>query len=69
MTRTDHRLGDNFKKNHSNTGQSASQIDRKAWRKELGTSFKLSTKIFHSLDLLSITHSKGPDVIKDKVPL
>ncbi len=34
MTRTDHRLGDNFKKNHPNTGQSASQIDRKAWRKE-----------------------------------
>lgn len=34
MTRTDHRLGDNFKKNHSNTGQNASQIDRSAWRKE-----------------------------------
>jgi len=34
MTRTDHRLGDNFKKNHSNTGQEASQIDRSAWRKE-----------------------------------
>src|SRR5690554_2668646 len=34
MTRTDHRLGDNFKKNHSNTGQEASQIDRSTWRKE-----------------------------------
>ncbi|WP_435248879.1 HNH/ENDO VII family nuclease [Vibrio sp. nBUS_14] len=34
MTRTDHRLGDNFKKNHPNTGQEPSQIDRKAWRKE-----------------------------------
>lgn len=34
MTRTDHRLGDNFKKNHPNTGQDPSQIDRKAWRKE-----------------------------------
>ena len=28
MTRTDHRLGDNFKKNHSNTGQQQSQMDR-----------------------------------------
>ena len=28
MTQTDHRLGDNFKKNHSNTGQQSSQIDR-----------------------------------------
>jgi len=34
MTRTDHRLGPNFKKNHPNTGQSPSQIDRKAWRNE-----------------------------------
>jgi len=34
ITRIDHRLGDNFKKNHSNTGQEASQIDRAAWRKE-----------------------------------
>ena len=34
MTRTDHRLGDNFKKNHSNTGEEASQIDRSAWRTE-----------------------------------
>ena len=31
MTRTDHRLGENFKKNHSNTGQEASKIDRAAW--------------------------------------
>ena len=28
MTRTDHRLGDNFKKNHPNTGQEPSKIDR-----------------------------------------
>jgi RHS repeat-associated protein len=28
MTRTDHRLGDNFKKNHANTGQNPSRIDR-----------------------------------------
>lgn len=34
MTRSDHRLGDNFKKNHNNTGQEASQIDRSSWRKE-----------------------------------
>ncbi|HIF9111860.1 TPA: HNH/ENDO VII family nuclease [Photobacterium damselae] len=34
MTRTDHKLRDNFKKNHTNTGQEPSQIDRKAWRKE-----------------------------------
>ncbi|MDP2531153.1 HNH/ENDO VII family nuclease [Photobacterium damselae subsp. piscicida] len=34
MTRTNHKLRDNFKKNHTNTGQEPSQIDRKAWRKE-----------------------------------
>ncbi|PSB83580.1 hypothetical protein [Photobacterium damselae] len=34
MTRTDHKLRDNFKKNHTNTEQEPSQIDRKAWRKE-----------------------------------
>lgn len=28
------KLRDNFKKNHTNTGQEPSQIDRKAWRKE-----------------------------------
>lgn len=28
MTRTDHRLGDNFAKNHSNTGQSRSKIPK-----------------------------------------
>ncbi len=33
LTRTDHRLGDNFKKNHANTGSSASRIDRKAFKK------------------------------------
>jgi RHS repeat-associated protein len=30
MTQTDHRLGENFKKNHPNTGQAPSKIDRKA---------------------------------------
>jgi RHS repeat-associated protein len=30
MTQTDHRGGENFKKNHSNTGQEPSQIDRNA---------------------------------------
>ncbi len=34
MTRTDHRLGDNFKKNHPNTGQKRSKIDRQQWRKQ-----------------------------------
>ncbi len=34
MTRTDHRLGDNFKKNHTNTGQDSSQIDRKEFNKQ-----------------------------------
>ena len=28
MTKTDHRLGDNYKKNHANTGQQPSQVDR-----------------------------------------
>jgi YD repeat-containing protein len=28
MTRTEHRLGENFKKNHPNTGQKPSQINR-----------------------------------------
>ena len=32
MTRTDHRLGENFRKNHSNTGQQPSQIDRQEFR-------------------------------------
>jgi hypothetical protein len=34
MTRTDHRGKGNFKKNHENTGQEPSKIDRKAWKKE-----------------------------------
>lgn len=29
MTRTDHRGGDNFKKNHRNTGQEPSKVDRR----------------------------------------
>jgi hypothetical protein len=28
MTRTEHRVGENFKKNHPNTGQKPSQINR-----------------------------------------
>jgi len=34
MTRTDHRLGENFKKNHPNTGQKPSKIDRKQFDKD-----------------------------------
>jgi RHS repeat-associated protein len=34
LTRTDHRGGDNFKKNHENTGQNPSEIDRSQWRRE-----------------------------------
>lgn len=34
MTRTDHRLGDNYAKNHPNTGQEPSKIDRNAWNQE-----------------------------------
>ena len=34
MTRTDHRLGENYRLNHSNTGQRASLIDRVRARRE-----------------------------------
>jgi RHS repeat-associated protein len=34
MTMTDHRGKGNFKKNHTNTGQEPSKIDRKAWKNE-----------------------------------
>ena len=34
MTRTDHRGGDNFGRNHDNTGQHPSEIDRNAWNRE-----------------------------------
>jgi hypothetical protein len=34
MTRTDHRLGDNYAQNHSNTGSEPSLIDREAWKTE-----------------------------------
>ncbi|RKZ74785.1 MAG: hypothetical protein DRR19_29835 [Candidatus Parabeggiatoa sp. nov. 1] len=34
MTQTDHRGGENYSKNHQNTGNSPSKIDRQAWRKE-----------------------------------
>jgi hypothetical protein len=34
MTRKDHREGENFKKNHENTGQKPSKIDRDRFRKE-----------------------------------
>jgi hypothetical protein len=34
MTRTDHRLGENYQRNHSNTGHSPSQIDRAKAKRE-----------------------------------
>lgn len=34
MTQSDHRGGDNFKKNHENTGQQPSKIDRKQWNQD-----------------------------------
>jgi RHS repeat-associated protein len=34
LTKTDHRGGDNFKKNHENTGQEPSEIDRRQWNRE-----------------------------------
>ena len=34
MTRTDHRKGDNYKKNHSNTGQHKTTIDRIEFNKQ-----------------------------------
>ena len=34
MTRTDHRGPGNFARNHANTGQAPSQIDRTAWKLE-----------------------------------
>jgi RHS repeat-associated protein len=34
MTLNDHRGGDNYGKNHVNTGQQPSQIDRSAWKRE-----------------------------------
>jgi filamentous hemagglutinin len=34
MTRKDHREGDNFKKNHSNTGQAPSNIDRAKFKSQ-----------------------------------
>jgi hypothetical protein len=34
MTRTDHRLGDNFAKNHTNTGSELSDIDRSAFNSQ-----------------------------------
>ena len=33
LTRTDHRLGENYEKNHSNTGQQSSEIDRTEFNK------------------------------------
>ena len=35
MTRKDHREGENFKKNHPNTGQKPSKIDRNKARTEM----------------------------------
>ena len=40
MTRTEHRGKGNFKKNHSNIGQQASKIDRKAWKKKQSNYWK-----------------------------
>jgi uncharacterized protein RhaS with RHS repeats len=34
LTRTDHRGGENYKKNHQNTGERPSEIERKEWRKQ-----------------------------------
>ena len=34
MTRTDHRTGDNFKKNHPNTGQQPSQVNRTQFKQQ-----------------------------------
>lgn len=34
MTRTEHRGEGNFKKNHQNTGQRPSEIDRKEWKRQ-----------------------------------
>ena len=33
MTQTDHRLGENFRNNHPNTGQAPSEIDRPEFAK------------------------------------
>jgi hypothetical protein len=40
MTRTDHRLGENFAKNHENTGQAPSKIDRNIANKERANYWK-----------------------------
>jgi hypothetical protein len=34
MTQTEHRLGENYAKNHSNTGSSQSNIDRSLFKKQ-----------------------------------
>ena len=44
MTRTEHRLGDNFKKNHKNTGKEPSKIDRKEFKKEVERHWKAWAK-------------------------
>jgi hypothetical protein len=40
MTRTDHRLGDNFAKNHPNTGDAPSKVDRPEFKKIQRTHWK-----------------------------
>jgi hypothetical protein len=40
MHASEHRFGENFKKNHSNTGQSPSLINRKEAAKERKTFWK-----------------------------
>lgn len=40
MTRQDHRGGGNFSKNHTNTGQSKSLVDRKGFSKQRNDHWK-----------------------------
>ncbi|WP_425565290.1 HNH/ENDO VII family nuclease [Sphingobacterium kyonggiense] len=40
MTRKDHRGGENYKKNHSNTGQEKSKIDRGDFKKQRESHWK-----------------------------
>jgi hypothetical protein len=44
MTQTDHRGGDNFKKNHTNTGKEPSKIDRKEFAKQRSEHWKNQAK-------------------------
>lgn len=44
MTQTEHRGGDNFKKNHPNTGQQPSKIDRTKFKQERSQYWKSKAK-------------------------